>query len=87
MPDGTIIAAVGLIVGLIAIIKPIIDLNGNIAKLTTVVEQLEKLVKDKTDKLDERVTKHGAEIDDLKVKQAEHEARINQLESKEREHV
>lgn len=84
MPDGTIIAAVGLIVGLIAIIKPIIDLNGNIAKLTTVVEQLEKLVKDKTDKLDERVTKHGAEIDDLKVKQAEHEARINQLESKEK---
>ena len=40
MPDGMIIAAVGLIVGLIAIIKPIIDLNANITKLTTVVEQL-----------------------------------------------
>ena len=82
MPDGTIIAAVGLIVGLIAIIKPIIDLNGNIAKLTTVVEQLEKLVKDKTDKLDQRITKHGEEIDEIKIKQTEHETRIHQLENK-----
>ena len=82
MPDGTIIAAVGLIVGLIAIIKPIIDLNGNIAKLTTVVEQLEKLIKEKTDQLDKRVTKHGEEIDNIKIVQAEHETRINQLESK-----
>ena len=82
MPDGTIVAAVGLIVGLIAIIKPIIDLNTNITKLTTVVEQLEKLVKDKTDKLDTRVTEHGKEIDSIKVKQAEHETRIQQLEKK-----
>lgn len=82
MPDGTIIAAVGLIVGLIAIIKPIIDLNGNIAKLTTVVEQLEKLIKEKTDQLDKRVTKHGEEIDEMKIVQAEHETRIHQLESK-----
>lgn len=82
MPDGTIIAAVGLIVGLIAIIKPIIDLNGNIAKLTTVVEQLEKLIKEKTDQLDKRVTKHGEEIDEMKIVQAEHETRIHQLETK-----
>lgn len=82
MPDGMIIAAVGLIVGLIAIIKPIVDLNANIAKLTTVVEQLEKLIKDKTEQLDRRVTKHGEEIDELTVKQAEHETRIHQLENK-----
>ena len=82
MPDGMIIAAVGLIVGLIAIIKPIVDLNANIAKLTTVVEQLEKLIKDKTEQLDKRVTKHGEEIDELTVKQAEHETRIHQLDNK-----
>lgn len=80
MQDGMIIAAVGLIVGLIAIIKPIVDLNANITKLTTVVEQLEKLIKDKTDNLDKRVTEHGKEIDDLKVKTAEHETRIKALE-------
>ena len=82
MSDGLIVAAVALIVGLIAIIKPIIDLNSNITKLTTVVEQLENLVKEKTDKLDARVTKHGEEIDDIKLTQAEHETRITHLESK-----
>lgn len=84
MSDGLIVAAVALIVGLIAIVKPIIDLNGNVVKLTTVVEQLEELIHDKTNKLDIRVTKHGEEIDELKVTQAEHETRINHLENKER---
>ena len=81
MSDGLIVAAVALIVGLIAIVKPIIDLNGNVVKLTTVVEQLEELIHDKTNKLDVRVTKHGEEIDELKVTQAEHETRINHLEN------
>lgn len=82
MPDGLIVAAVALIAGLIAIIKPIIDLNTNIAKLTTAVTALEDLVKEKTDNLDKRITKHGEEIDDIKVKQAEHETRITHLEKK-----
>lgn len=82
MPDGLIVAAVALIAGLIAIIKPIIDLNTNIAKLTTAVTALEDLVKEKTEQLDKRITKHGEEIDDIKVKQAEHETRINHLEKK-----
>lgn len=82
MPDGLIVAAVALIAGLIAIIKPIIDLNTNIAKLTTAVTALEGLVKEKTEQLDKRITKHGEEIDDIKVKQAEHETRITHLEKK-----
>lgn len=80
MSDGLIVAAVALIVGLIAIVKPIIDLNTNIAKLTTAVTALEELVKEKTEKLDFRVTKHGEEIDEIKLKQTEHETRISQLE-------
>ncbi len=82
MPDGLIVAAVALIAGLIAIIKPIIDLNTNIAKLTTAVTALEDLVKEKTEQLDKRITRHGEEIDDIKVRQAEHETRITHLEKK-----
>lgn len=80
MQDGLIVAAIGVIVGLIAIITPIMKLNGNIVRLTTVVDQLEKLVKDKTDKLDSRITTHGEEIDQLKIDVAGHEVRIKQLE-------
>ena len=80
MSDSAIVAVVGFLGGLIALIMPIIRLNSNITRLTTVVERLEVLVKEKTDKLDERVTKHGQEIDDIRVKQAEHETRIKQLE-------
>ena len=80
MPDGLIVAAVALIAGLIAIIKPIIDLNTNIAKLTTAVTALEDLVKEKTEQLDKRITKHGEEIDDMKEQLVNHEVRISNLE-------
>ena len=80
MQDGLIVAAIGVIVGLIAIITPIMKLNGNIVRLTTVVDQLEKLVNDKTNKLDTRITTHGEEIDRLKVDVAGPEVRIKQLE-------
>jgi len=80
MSDSMIVAVVGFLGGLVALITPIIRLNGNITRLTTVVERLEVLVKEKTDKLDERVTKHGQEIDELRIKQTDQEARIKQLE-------
>ena len=80
MTDSMIIATIGFLGGLVALITPIIRLNGNITRLTTVVERLEALVKEKTDKLDERVTKHGQEIDDIRLKQTEHETRLKQLE-------
>ena len=78
--DDYIIALVGFLGGLVVLITPIIRLNGSITRLTTAVENLEKIVKEKTDKLDERVTKHGKEIDALKNKQTEHEERIKHLE-------
>ena len=80
MSDNYIIALIGFLGGLVALITPIIRLNGNITRLTVAVENLEKLVKEKTDSLDKRVTEHGKEIDALTVKQAEHETRIKQLE-------
>ena len=80
MTDTMIVAAVGLIAGLIAIVTPIVRLNSNIVRLTTVVEQLETLVKEKTDRLDDRITKHGKEIDQLNIDVAEHEVRIKALE-------
>lgn len=78
--DNYIIALVGFLGGLVALITPIIRLNSNITRLTTAVENLENIVKEKTDKLDARVTKHGEQIDDLKLTQKEHETRIKQLE-------
>lgn len=80
MSDTMILGALGVIGSLIAIVTPIIKLNANIVRLTTVVEQLEKIVKDKTDKLDARVTKHGQEIDQLNIDIAEHEVRLKALE-------
>ena len=82
MNDSTIMAGLGLIVTLIAIVTPIVKLNANIVKLTTIVEQLEKIVNDKTDELDRRVTEHGKEIDELKIQHTDHEVRIKQLEKK-----
>lgn len=80
MTDGTILAGLGFIVTLIAVLAPVMRLNSNITELTVVVKQLKEIVKEKTDKLDERVTKHGEEIDEIRTKQTEHEARIKQLE-------
>ena len=80
MTDGMIAATIGIIVGLIAIVTPIIKLNGNIVRLTVVVEQLEQLVKEKTEKLDARVTEHGKELDRLRIDVEGHELRIKQLE-------
>lgn len=80
MSDQTIIAAISFLVGLIAVMAPVMRLNSNITRLTTVVEKLEELVKDKTDQLDKRVTKHGEELDKANAKLADHEARITNLE-------
>lgn len=80
MNDVMIIAGAGFLLTVIGIMAPVLKLNGAIVRLTTVVEQLESLIQDKTNKLDARVTKHGQEIDDIRVKQAEQETRIKLLE-------
>lgn len=80
MSDILIVSGAAFLLTVIGIMAPVLKLNGAIVRLTTVVEQLEDLIKDKTDKLDARVTKHGQEIDDIRVKQAEQEQRIKVLE-------
>lgn len=80
MTDGLILALFGLIGTLIVIVTPIIRLNGHITELTVLFRELKDLVKEKTDKLDTRVTKHGDEIDQLRVDVTDHEARIQALE-------
>ena len=79
MSDNLIVAAVAFTVSVIAIMTPIIRLNSHITELNVLFKELKDLVKDKTDNLDRRVTEHGKEIDELKIKQAEHETRLNQL--------
>lgn len=82
MEDSMIVAGLGFVVTLIAVLAPVIRLNSNITELTVVVKQLKEIVREKTDKLDERITKHGEEIDDIKLKQTEHETRLTQLEKR-----
>lgn len=80
MSDQIIIALGGLIVTLIAIMAPIVRLNSNITELNVLFRELKSLVEDKTDNLDKRVTEHGKEIDDIRIKQTQHEERLRQLE-------
>lgn len=80
LTDNIILALVGFLGGLVALITPIIRLNSNITRLTVAVEKLETLVKEKTDRLDVRVTQHGKEIDEIRIKQTEHDTRIKALE-------
>ena len=82
MTDGMILATLGFVVSLIVVVTPILKLNTNITRLTVAVESLQSLLKEKTDKLDERITQHGHEIDDLRDKTTEHEVRLDQLEKR-----
>lgn len=82
MTDGMIIAAIGIIGGLIAIITPIVRLNGNIVRLTVSVDALRDEYKEGHAELKSRVTEHGKEIDSLSLTVAQHGSRIEHLERK-----
>ena len=80
---------VGLIIGaaivigsfatlVIKAIKPISELNISIVKLTAKIDDL--FANDKIQ--DERIKKHGKEIDELKMESARHEVRLDKLEGK-----
>ena len=62
MTDKMIIAVLGLIGALIVVLKPIFDLNTNITELKVSIDAF----KESVDKLDNRITEHGKEIDKLK---------------------
>lgn len=76
MGDNLIIAAGGFLVTLLALLKPIIDLNSNITALKLSIDQF----KESINKLDDRITEHGKELDKVNVTLADHEARIKVLE-------
>lgn len=78
--DSYIIAGLGFVVSLIAIITPIIKLNGNISRLATIIDVLQKDLEDKHKSLDKRVSKHGEQIGELEKTTVNHEVRITAIE-------
>lgn len=80
MSDTMIIGLVAFIGSLLVIIAPVVRLNSHITELTVLFRELKELVKEKTDSLDKRVTEHGKEIDEIRLKQTEHDTRLKQLE-------
>ena len=82
MTDNMIVAALGFLGALIVVMAPVMRLNSHITELTVLFSELKALVTEKTESLDKRVTEHGKQIDDMKVKQTEHEERIKHLERK-----
>lgn len=85
MSDSQIIAAVGLIVSLIAIVAPVIKLNNSITLLNANFEAMMR----NDEVRDRRIEKHGEEIDGLREKQRTnekildlHELRIGKLEDR-----
>lgn len=76
MTDKMIIAFLAFVGALIVALKPILDLNTNITELKVSIDAF----KGSVDKLDNRITEHGKEIDKLKETVVNHEARIQNLE-------
>ncbi len=61
---------------LVVVIVPVIRLNTNITALTASVQALKDIIEE----LKDRITTHGKEIDEMRVKLADHDARISNLE-------
>lgn len=78
--DSVIILIVGFIGSLIAIITPIIRLSNIISRLNTTIELFREDADAKHEKFDERISKHGREIDELEKTSINHEVRITSLE-------
>lgn len=76
---GAIVVLLG-IAGVIAtlIVKPIINLNNSITKLNASIDQLNGA----NETLNERVTKHGKEIDALRLNDIKQEKEIEHLKEK-----
>jgi len=76
LTDQLIMAALGFVGALLVVLKPILNLNTNITELKMSIDAFKETVS----KLDDRITKHGEEIDDMKAQLVDHEARIKNLE-------
>lgn len=75
-----LVALLGFIVSMIAIVTPIIKLNVNISRLNTTIEMFQEDTEEKNKTLDKRVTEHGKQIDELEKKSVNYEVRISGLE-------
>ena len=76
LTDQLIMAALGFVGALLVVLKPILNLNTNITELKMSIDAFKEAVS----KLDDRITKHGEEIDDMKETLVNHEVRISNLE-------
>lgn len=76
---------VGLIVAMIAIGTPIVKLNTNISRLNTTIEALSKDTQEKYSNLNNRITKHGSQIDELEKVTINHGVRITAIEKEQKE--
>ena len=76
MTDKMILALLGFIGALIVALKPILDLNTNITELKVSIDNFKASV----DRLDNRITEHGKEIDKIKETVIDHETRLKALE-------
>ena len=76
LTDQLIMAALGFVGALLVVLKPILNLNTNITELKMSIDAFKETVS----KLDDRITKHGEEIDDMKETLVNHEVRSSNLE-------
>lgn len=72
----TLLGVGSIIVGIV--VKPIINLNKSITKLNDSIDRLNG----ENETLAERVTKHGKEIDEVKIQVIHHEHEIEHLKEK-----
>lgn len=75
-----LVALIGFIVSMIAIVTPIIKLNVNISRLNTTIDMFQEDTEEKRKTLDKRVTEHGKQIDELEKVSVNHEVRIKAIE-------
>lgn len=76
MKDEMIMALLAFVGAMLVILKPLLNLNTSITELKASIDQF----RDTVNKLDNRITEHGKEIDSIKAQVVDHEARIKNLE-------
>ena len=75
-----LVALIGFIVSMIAIVTPIIKLNVNISRLNTTIDMFQEDTEEKRKTFYKRVTEHGKQIDELEKVSVNHEVRIKAIE-------
>ena len=80
MKDEMIMALLAFLGAALVILKPILNLNASITELKVSIDQF----RDTVNKLDNRITEHGKEIDNIRDQVIDHEARIKNLEKRDK---